>query len=188
MRDTKHEINYFWFEETEPQLWFQRSADFERQIRDRFLVTYDMAKEGLCNGWASDADGCLALCLLLDQFPRRIFAGTAAAYETDEKALLFAKQAVHNGFDQVFPHERRFFLYLPFEHSEEAHDQKKNLELFKAMDKENPVAYHVAQERYEVFERFGRFPERNAALNRESTDEELKYLEELDKRGRRVND
>lgn len=188
MRDTKQEITHFWFEETEPQLWFQQNETFDKQITDRFSVTYDMAKDGLCNNWSSDAEGCLALCLLLDQFPRRMHRGKAAAYETDEKALLVAKQAIHKGFDQVLPQEQRFYIYLTFEHSENEHDQKRNLELFKAMQAENPVAYHVAQERFEVFSRFGRFPERNEALGRESTDEELEYLEILNKKGRRVND
>ena len=188
MRDTKFEINQFWFEETAPQMWFQRSEDFETQIRERFLVTYEMAREGLCNGWDVDAEGCLAMCLLLNQFPRRLFAGTGQAYETDEQALIIAKKAVHNGFDQVLPHERRFFLYLPFEHSERETDQKRNLSLFQAMEQENPVAYHVAQERMETFKRFERFPERNEALGRESSEEELAYLAELEKRGRRVND
>ena len=94
MRDTRQEITHFWFEETEPRLWFQRSDEFDSIIKDRFTMTYNMAKDGLCNGWNVDADGCLALCLLLDQFPRRMFRGVAAEFETDERALLIAKQAI----------------------------------------------------------------------------------------------
>jgi hypothetical protein len=94
LRDTRQEIIHFWFEETEPRLWFQRSDEFDSIIKDRFAMTYNMAKDGLCNGWNVDADGCLALCLLLDQFPRRMFRGTAAEFETDERALLIAKQAI----------------------------------------------------------------------------------------------
>lgn len=176
MRDTKHEIVQFWFEETEPQIWFQQNEDFDRQIRDRFGVTYDMAKDGLCNNWGHDSEGCLALCLLLDQFPRRIYRGTPAAYATDEMALLVAKQALQKGFDRVLAAERRFYIYLPFEHSETEHDQKRNLELFKAMEIENPVAYHVAKQRYDIFKSFGRFPERNEALGRKNTEEEAKFL------------
>ena len=144
MRDTRQEITHFWFEETEPRLWFQRSDEFDSIIKDRFAMTYNMAKDGLCNGWNVDADGCLALCLLLDQFPRRMFRGTAAEFETDERALLIAKQAISKGFDQVLSPEKRFFLYIPFEHSERLSDQKKNLELFKSMQDENPVAHFVA--------------------------------------------
>lgn len=176
MRDTKYEIVHFWFDETDPRLWFQQSESFEVALRDRFSVTYEMARDGLCQGWAVDAEGALALCLLLDQFPRKMFRGTPAAYETDEKALLTAKQAIHKSFDQLLPHEKRFFLYLCFEHSEVMSDQKRSLELFKGMARENPVAYAVAQQRFAAFERFGRFPDRNAALGRESTPEEIEYL------------
>ncbi len=176
MRDTKNEIIHFWFEETEPQLWFQNNAEFDTEVKERFGVTYDMAKDGLCNDWNVDEEGALALCLLLDQFPRRIYRGSAAAFETDEKALLVAKQAVSKSFDQLLSPEKRFFIYLPFEHSENMSDQKRNLDLFKSMERENPIAYRTAQRRFAVFERFGRFPERNAALERESTPEELEYL------------
>ncbi len=176
MRDTRQEITHFWFEETEPRLWFQRSDEFDSIIKDRFAMTYNMAKDGLCNGWNVDADGCLALCLLLDQFPRRMFRGTAAEFETDERALLIAKQAISKGFDQVLSPEKRFFLYIPLEHSERLSDQKKNLELFKSMQDENPVAHFVAQQRYAVIEKYGRYPERNAAMGRENTPEEKAYL------------
>lgn len=178
MRNTKQEIIHFWFEETEPQLWFQHSEEFDDHIRDRFSVTYDMAKDGLCHDWAIDAAGSLALCLVLDQFPRRMFRGTAAAYATDEKAQLIAKQALHKGFDQVMPHEQRFFLYLPFEHSEDVNDQKRNIALFKAMERENPLAYRTAMRHFQTFERFGRFPQRNEALGRENTPEEEVWLKE----------
>ena len=113
MRDTKQEILNFWFVETEPTLWFQRNPEFDATISDQFSITYDMAKDGLCHDWSVDAAGALALCLVLDQFPRRMFRGTSQAYATDEKALLIAKQAVHRGFDKVLPPEQRFFMYLP---------------------------------------------------------------------------
>ncbi len=176
MRDTRQEIIHFWFEETEPRLWFQRSDEFDAIIKERFAMTYEMAKDGLCNGWNIDADGCLALCLLLDQFPRRMFRGKAAEFETDERALLVAKQAVSKGFDKILNPQKPFFLYLTFEHSERLSDHKKNLEFFKSMQDENPVAYFVAQQRYAVIEKYGRYPERNASLGRESTPEEKAYL------------
>jgi uncharacterized protein (DUF924 family) len=177
MRDTKHEIIHFWFEETEPQLWFQNNPQFDAIIKDRFAVTYDLAKQGLSNHWAADEEGALALCLVLDQFPRRMFRGTPQAYETDERALLVAKQAINKGFDKLLKHEKRFFLYMPFEHSEVLTDQRRNVELFKSMEKENPLAYNIAQRRFKAIEKFGRFPERNAALGRDTTPEEQTYLD-----------
>lgn len=177
MRDTKHEIVHFWFNETEPQLWFQQNADFDARIADRFSITYQMAKDGLSNHWAADADGALALCLVLTQFPRRMYRGTAQAYETDEKALLIAKQAISKGFDQMFTHEKKFFMYIPFEYSERLSDHRRNVELFKSTEKENPVAYAVAKRNHDVIEKFGRYPERNKALGRDTTPEEQAYLD-----------
>lgn len=176
MRDTKQEVLNFWFMETDPNLWFARSDEFNERIRDRFAVTYDLACDGLCHDWAHDAAGSLALCLVLDQFPRRLFRDTARAYATDETALLIAKQAVHKGFDQILPHEQRFFMYLPFEHSENLGDQTRGLSLFKAMQNENPIAYLTAQRRFETFSKFGRFPQRNEALGRESSADEIEWL------------
>lgn len=176
MRDSKHEIIHFWFEETEPQLWFQNNPQFDDRVRDRFAVTYDMAKDGLSNNWAVDAEGALALCLVLDQFPRRLFRGTAGEFATDEQALLVAKQAISKGFDQLLSHEKRFFLYLCYEHSERFSDHKKNMELFKSMEDENPVAYRTAQRRYDVIEKFGRFPQRNKVLGRQNTPDEEQWL------------
>ena len=80
MRDTKQEVLHFWFEETDPSLWFQINEEFDARITDRFKVTYDMAKDGLSNHWADDADGALALCITLAQFPRRMFRGQPRAF------------------------------------------------------------------------------------------------------------
>jgi uncharacterized protein (DUF924 family) len=179
MRDSKQDIYHFWFMECEPQQWFTVDQSFDDEITDRFLTTYDMGCEGLNDHWSEDAHGALALCLLFDQFPRHMFRGTKRIFATDERALAAAKHAIIRGFDQVLPPEQRFFLYLPFEHSENAADQNRNLQNFKAMSPENPVAYHVAQQRYAVFEKFGRFPERNAILGRTSTLEEQDYLKTI---------
>jgi len=182
MKDSRQEILHFWFEESDPFSWFQISDKFDEQIRERFKVAYEMAKDGLSNHWADDADGALALCLTLSQFPRRIYRGTAQAYESDDRALIIAKQAISRGFDQLMPHEKRFYFYMPIENSENLTDQKRNLDLFKAMQGENPIAYTVAERRFKTIEKFGRFPERNKALGRESTPEELEYLKDQNDR------
>lgn len=188
MRDTKHEIVQFWFEETQPELWFRQDGIVNQHITERFLVSYDMARDGLCNGWSSDAVGCLALCLLLGHFPRRLFVGEARAYETDERTLLFAKQAVREGFDQIVPAEQRVFLYLPFMRYESVDAQERGLRLFEALKEEEPEACQAAQRLYDVCERFGRFPERNAALGRESTPDELQYLDQMNEKERSSHD
>jgi len=178
MRDTKHEVINFWFVETEPQLWFQKNETFDARIRDRFLLTYEMARDGLCNAWAQDAQGSLALCILLDQFPRNMFRDDPRAFATDDKALLFAKQAINKGFDQVLAPEQRRFVYMPFMHSEKLSEQKRSVELFKTMIEEEPLSYEYALKHLKVIEDFDRFPHRNKALGRETTPEEQVYLDQ----------
>lgn len=176
MRDTKQEILHFWFVETQPAQWFQVNPDFDQLVRDRFRATYDMAADGVCDGWAVDADGALALCIVLDQFPRNMFRGQAMAFGTDEKARRVASSAIRHGFDQVLSPQRRRFLYLPFEHSEEPEDQARSVALFTGTRDEDPMGYEYALRHQEIIARFGRFPHRNAVLGRESTADELRYL------------
>lgn len=176
MRDTKAEVLHFWFTETQPQQWFQKNDDFDRAIRERFMVTYDMARDGLCDAWRDDAPGCVALCVVLDQFPRNMFRNDPRAFATDEAALLVAKFAVARGFDKLVTPEKRRFLYLPYEHSESLSDQKKSVDLFAAMKKDDPLGYDYALRHLEVIEKFGRFPHRNAVLGRANTPEEEEYL------------
>lgn len=176
MKDSQQEILHFWFGETDPSLWFQQNEAFDDHVRDRFLVNYEMARDGLCDTWMKDADGCLALCLLLDQFPRNIFRGTPKAFATDDKALLVAKHAIAKGFDQLLTPEKRRFIYLPFEHSEKGANQRKSLELFALIREDDPVGYERANRHYRMIERFGRFPHRNKILGRDNTPEEEEFL------------
>ncbi|HCQ71033.1 MAG TPA: DUF924 domain-containing protein [Rhodospirillaceae bacterium] len=179
MRDSKQDILNFWFVESSPDQWFTYDPTYDDEIAERFTLTYTMACEGLGDAWSQSADGALALCLLFDQIPRHIFHGTPRMFATDTEALAVAKYAIKRGFDQGLPHEQRFFLYLPFEHSEKPADQKRSLELFEGIADHNPRAAHVARQRYDTFARFGRFPERNAILRRPSTKEELAYLKTI---------
>lgn len=176
MRDCRHDVLHFWFEETEPALWFQVSGDFDAQVRERFYIPYTMARDGLCDAWKNNAEGCLALCLLLNQFPRNMFRDTKEAFATDRQALLVAKYAVAKGFDQVLPALKRRFIYLPYQHSEHVSDQKKSVELFGRMRKADPLGYEYAMRHLKIIEEFGRFPFRNALLGRENTPEEAEHL------------
>ena len=176
MRDTQGEIIHFWFEELEPQQWFQQSDAVDEEIRERFSVTHEMAADGLCNHWNVDAEGCLALVIVLDQFPRHMYRGSPKSFASDEKALLVAKEALHKGFDQILEPVKRGFLYLPFQHSEVLTDQQKSVELFGAMAEENPAGDMYAKRHLVPIEKFGRFPHRNEVLGRESTEEEIEFL------------
>lgn len=176
MIDLEKDILNFWFEETKAQQWFQVNPDFDDDIRERYEDAYDKASRGIFDDWRTDSDGCLALCLLLDQFPRNMYRGTPKAFATDGKALVVAKFALSKGFDQVLSPIKRRFLYLPFEHSENLNDQKKCVELFEKMKKDDPLGYDYALRHLKVIEQFARFPHRNAILGRMNTPEEEEYL------------
>lgn len=176
MHNSKHDILDFWFNETLPQQWFQVSEEFDALIRERYGILYHNAASGMIDDWQTDSDGALALCIILDQFPRNMFRGRPEAFATDKKALLVAKQAIHKGFDIILTPLKRRFIYLPFEHSENLNDQRRSVQLFETMKNDDPVGYEHALKHLQVIERFGRFPGRNAALSRSSTEEELEYL------------
>lgn len=180
MRDSRQEILHFWFTETQPAQWFQKNPEFDAIIRDRFGSIVSMARDGLCDGWMDDALGALALCIVLDQFPRNIYRDTPEAFASDEKALHIAVQAVAKGYDQVLPAMKRRFLYLPFEHSEHLSDQERAIALFAAIRDEDPTGYEYALRHRDVIQRFGRFPHRNAILGRPNTAEEEIYLQQPD--------
>lgn len=176
MKDTRQEVLDFWFVETAPAQWFQRNDTFDAIIRDRFAGVYDLAAKGMYDGWMKDADGSLALCVVLDQFPRNMYRNDARAFATDAKALNVAAHAIKQGFDQLLIPLKRRFLYLPFEHSEDFAHQRTSVELFGSMQYDDPLGYEYALRHLRVIEQFGRFPHRNMALKRESTPAELTFL------------
>ncbi len=179
MKDTKSHIIHFWFEDTAPQQWFQINPEFDALVSAEFSEIYEVAAAGDCADWKIDAPGCLALSLVLDQFPRNMFRGQGKAFATDKDALIISKHAIHRGFDQILTPMKRRFIYLPFMHSESLSDQKKSVELFGTMQVQDPMGYEHALRHYREIENFGRFPYRNKALGRENTPDEAEYLKEL---------
>ena len=176
MKDDRSEILNFWFTETAPPLWFQVNEDFDKSVREKFSSIYELARLGGCDHWQNDADGCLALCLMYDQFPRNMFRGTIRMYESDPQAIVIAKLAISKGFDQIIPLVRRRFMYRPFEHSENINDQRRAVMLFHRLKGDDPLSYDYALKHCRVIEKFGRFPHRNAILGRMSTPEENDFL------------
>jgi len=175
----------FWFDEPnspdygkEKKEWFTRSYQFDEEIRARFLSTYTQAASGQLDHWHENPSSCLALILLLDQFPRNLFRNTPQAFATDTQALCFAKKAVSQGFDRELLTVQRWFIYLPFEHSENIADQSKSVELFSTLadDPASQTTIEYAYRHLEIIQRFGRFPHRNSILNRPDTEEETKFL------------
>lgn len=161
-------------------IWFKPDPAFDGELRLNFLTDHESAAAGAYDDWMNARDGCLALILLLDQLPRNLYRGTAAAFASDEKARAVARHGLARGFDRGMPIVRRWFLYLPFEHSENLADQETSVALFAALPKHtaNDGTLDYAKRHHDVIRRFGRFPHRNAILGRQSTPEELAFLRE----------
>ena len=165
----------FWFSAGEEK-WFEKSDSFDAEITARFRHHHEAAREGAYDDWQETANGCLALIILLDQFPRNIYRGSAEAFAADAKALGIAKAMVEKGIDMELPQNVRMWIYLPYEHCEELATQERCIELMQRSGLVDVIEW--AHTHADVIRRFGRFPHRNAVLGRESTPEEIAFLED----------
>ena len=167
-----HDVTRFW-REAGPDEWFDKDEAFDREFTTRFHAAHMAAARRELDHWLDEAEGALALLILLDQFPRNAFRGTAHMFATDPLALSFARQAVARGHDHAVEPVLRVFFYLPFEHSEALADQDRSVALCEGLD-----SYaRYARTHRDVIVRFGRFPHRNAVLGRETTAGERAFLD-----------
>jgi uncharacterized protein (DUF924 family) len=159
-------------------VWFKADAAFDAALRQRFLALERRAAAGACDAWTNEAEPCLALILLLDQLPRNLYRGTPTAFASDAMAREAARIALRRGFDRSLPATWRQFVYLPFEHSEDLADQELSLRLYTVLGRDPacPDVLDFAERHHRIIARFGRFPHRNAALGRASTEEEKAFL------------
>lgn len=156
------------------QAWFRKNDAFDQEFRARFLDAHMAAAARALDRWADTAEGSLALLILLDQFPRNAFRGTAHMFATDPLALRFARQALTQGHDKATTTELRAFFYLPLEHSESLADQEHCVELCRPLGGQT---HDYAIIHRDIIARFGRFPHRNAVLGRDTTPEEHAFLD-----------
>ncbi len=171
---TAQSVIDFW-RDAGAERWFRKDAAFDALFRERFLSLHFAAARRELDGWAESAPGSLALAILLDQFPRNSFRGTAHMYATDPLARHFARLAQARGHGTATEPELRLFLHLPFCHSEDLTDQDLSVALSTPLG--GDAAKHAEGHR-DVIRRFGRFPHRNALLGRETTPEEAAFLAE----------
>ena len=163
------------------RMWFKKDAAFDALIREQFLVDYQSAVAGQYDTWQQSPRGCLALILLFDQMPRNMFRGSGQSFKTDPQALTVADHAIAQGFEQSLMPVERFFIYLPFEHSEALQHQHRCVSLFEALVDEVPELKHgldYALRHRDVIAQFGRFPHRNSVLGRVSTPAEVEFLKQ----------
>ena len=164
----------FW-REAGPGRWFAKSDAFDTDFISRFSAAHQAAARGELAHWTDDAEGTLALLVLLDQLPRNAWRNNPHMLATDGLALAVAHKAVDAGFDLQVDEALRPFFYLPFMHSEVLDEQERSVALNATLD-DNTQRFAVLHR--DIIARFGRFPHRNRMLGRTSTAEEQKFLDE----------
>lgn len=169
------EVLGFWFEELTPKDWFEGGAELDTTIEERFTDIHAQVSAGEFWRYRTDAHAYLAEVLVLDQFSRQLFRGEAEAFAYDRMALTLAQEAVAKGFDNELTKDERLFLYLPFMHSESKVIHTEAVKLFESLGQEESLTYEHKHK--DIIDQFGRYPHRNAQLGRESTAEEIEYLE-----------
>src|SRR5262249_13184563 len=164
----------FWFEQTEPDQWFEKDPTFDASIRERFLGLHEILVSRGINGLLANAQTALAAVIVLDQMSRNMFRDTPRAFAADPQALRVAEAAIERGFEAGLTKDQRMFLYLPFEHSEDRQSQARSVALTASLG--DPELQKWAEAHRAIIDRFGRFPHRNAVLGRISTAEETEVL------------
>jgi uncharacterized protein (DUF924 family) len=164
----------FWFGEVPREQWFAGGAALDEQVRARSLPVHATVAAEPEDALVANAKTALAAVIVLDQFSRHLFRGDARAFASDIKALAIAETAIANGLADALNNDERLFLYLPFEHQENADAQARSLELISALG--DPELTKYARAHKDIIDRFGRFPHRNAILGRISTAEEIEFL------------
>jgi uncharacterized protein (DUF924 family) len=166
----------FWFEQTEPDQWFEKDPAFDASIRQHFLGLHEIFVSRGSDGFLVDAKTALAAVIVLDQMSRNMFRDTPRAFAADPQAFRVAEAAIVRGFDAGLTKDQRMFLYLPFEHSEDREAQARAVALMASLG--DPEWQEWAEAHKAIVDRFGRFPHRNAVLGRRSTPEEIEFLKQ----------
>lgn len=164
----------FWFHEIEPKKHWVKDPEFDQLIAQRFAKVHQAAGAGELFEWRQTAEGRLAEIIVLDQFSRNLFRDQAQAFAYDGMALLLSQEAIAVGADKELEKMKRHFLYMPFMHSESKVVHQEALKLFsqEGFDPEFEIKHKV------IIDRFGRYPHRNKILGRDSTPEEIAFLQE----------
>ncbi len=190
--DIQHILD-FWFsasEQNSPQLdsrmdrWFGANDELDRQISEQFGELIELAAAGELDSWKETPQGRLALIILLDQFPRNIYRGTAEAFTQDKKALRIAVEGTMAGDHKQLNSVERLFFFMPLQHAESLKIQEKSVSIYYALAETVSdtlhetfmTAAHFAELHRDIVAEFGRFPHRNAILGRPNSNEEDAYL------------
>lgn len=173
---TYKEVLDFWFDPNHVLLQFAENEDFDERIREEFLKTWELAKEGLLVSWRENIWGRLAEIIVLDQFSRNLFRRDIRTYTQDKMAIALAQEALAlESYEELSKDEKKFIL-LPFMHSESLALHEWAYPHYLALD--DPATLYFEDKHKAILERFGRYPYQNQDLGRESTEEEKQFLAE----------
>lgn len=172
--DRVQEVLDFWFTPPISEHWFASTPEIDATIRQRYETLWAQAAAGALDDWRETAKGCLALAIVLDQFPLNMFRGQPMSFSSEARAIEVAIWAAEQDFIAQLPVEQRAFLMMPLMHSESLDDQDESVRLFDEYGLEANLRF--AHHHRDIIRRFGRFPHRNVILGRESTPEEIDYL------------
>lgn len=171
---TPETIIEYWYSNRIKKQWFNSTEKLDQEIKDNYEVVWKNAIRGEYNDWKESTEGCLALAIIFDQFPLNMFRGEMESFSTEGMAIRITKHAIEKGYDETINKDHVAFLYMPLMHSENLEDQELSVSLFKKAglpDNEKFAMHHR-----DIVKQFGRFPHRNKILQRESSQDEIDYL------------
>ena len=168
------EIIDYWYSDRIKKHWFSSTPDLDNEIRNRYENLWERASAGELDEWINTPEGCLALVIILDQFPLNMFRGQAKSFQTENKAIEVARIAIKNDFAEKLSIDRLSFLIMPLMHSENIEDQDLSVNLFEKYKLTSNLKF--AQHHRSIVKKYGRFPHRNKILGRKNTSAENEYL------------
>lgn len=166
----------FWFEESTPKQWFEKSAKFDSTVTQRFAEMMEQAAKGELAYWRVSIRGRLAEIIILDQFSRNIWRDTPKAFAQDNMALVLAQEAIKQADYNLLTLSQRKFILMPFMHSESRFIHQQAVELFRGLGDDNTLNFEMQHKA--IIDRFGRYPHRNEILGRTSTKDEITFLQQ----------
>jgi len=171
---TPESIIEYWYSDRVRAKWFNSSIEFDKEIKLNYEKCWLETLRGENKLWQESAEGCLALTIILDQFPLNMFRGEVKSFSSEAMAIKVAKKAIEQGFDKEIAKDKVAFLYMPLMHSENIDDQNISVRLFEEAKLHDNLRF--AKHHRDIVKKYGRFPHRNEILNRKSSQQEIDYL------------
>jgi len=173
-QETPQSIIEYWYSDKVKAKWFNSTIEFDKKIKSNYEKIWLETLRGENKSWQGSAEGCLALAIILDQFPLNMFRDEVKSFSSEAIAIKVTKKAIEQGFDKQIAKDKVAFLYMPLMHSENIEDQNLSVKLFEESELTENLRF--AKHHRDIVKKYGRFPHRNKILNRESSQEEVDYL------------